>query len=102
VLSSQRVRARRDLRDLRFVYVAVMVSIAALAVVFAFLWGRLAFVDAGYAISKANTARSALLEKNKRLRVEFMRLKSPERIERIAQDELALVHPTAAQTVNLR
>lgn len=102
VLTSQEVRARRNPRDMKFIYVSVLVSFAVLMSVFSFLWSRLMVVNIGYEISKANSARAALVEKNKRLRVEFMKLKSPERIEKIAAGELQLVRPTAEQIVNAK
>src|SRR3989304_3716632 len=88
VLIGEDVKAKRNLNDMSFLYVSVLAAVAIVLIVFAFLWSRLMVVNTGYEISKANTQRAALIEQNKRLRVEFMRLKSPERIERIATEEL--------------
>lgn len=102
VLTTQEVRLRRNIGDMSFLYTSVASSFVIIAIVFAFLWSRLMVVNTGYEISKANSARSALTEKNKRLRVEFMKLKSPERIEKIASEELGLVRPTGAQVISLK
>ncbi|MBI5586912.1 MAG: cell division protein FtsL [Deltaproteobacteria bacterium] len=102
VLTAQDVRVRRDLRDMSFLYLSFLTALAMVLIAGAFLWSRLTVVNLGYEISKANTSRSALIEQNKRLKFEFMKLKSPERVERIASDELSLVHPTGEQIINIR
>lgn len=102
VLTEQNVRARRDVRDLSFIVVALLGVVAFLAAVSILPWARLSATDAGYDISSSMTERSALLEKNRRLRIELMRLKSPERIEKIATEELGLVRPVAGQIVEIR
>jgi cell division protein FtsL len=102
VLTGQDVKIRRNPRDMSFLYIAVLSSIALVCLVFAFLWTRVTVVNTGYDISKANATKAALIEQNKRLRIEFMKLKSPERIEKIASTELDLVHPTGEQIVKIR
>ncbi len=103
VLVGQDIRARRNLKDMSFLYLSVLASVGVVAViVFAFLWSRLMVVNTGYGISKANAERAALIEQNKRLRIEFMKLKSPERIEKIASGELDLVHPGSGQIITVK
>ncbi len=102
VLTGQDVRIRRNPRDMGFLYAAVLSSFAIVAAVFAFLWTRVTVVRTGYEISRANAAEASLVEQNKRLRIEFLKLKSPDRIERIASNELDLVHPTGDQIVNIK
>lgn len=102
VLTGQAVRTRRDVKDMSFLYFAVLVSAAAVLITFAFVGVRLMVVNTGYEISKANSARAALMEQNKRLKLDYLRLKSPERIEKIATAELGLVNPSSGQIVTLR
>lgn len=102
VLGEQDVRVRRNLRDLSFLYTALFAVLLILAMTFAYLWSRLAVVNLGYEISKANTERNSLIEQNRRLRIDFMKLKSPERVEKIAAAELNLVHPKGNQIIKLR
>lgn len=102
VLKAQHVRARRDLKDMGFLYFAIAASVIIVLVLFVYLGSRLTFVQTGYGISDLNRTRAALVEKNKRLRVEFERLKSPERIERIATEELGLGYPTGTQIIRIR
>jgi len=102
VLTAQDVRMKRDVKDMSFLYFSVLVSVMAVLIVFAFMWSRLMVVNAGYEISRANSARASLMEQNKRLRLEFLRLKSPERIEKIAAGELGLMNPKSEQIVTIR
>lgn len=102
VLTGQDVKVRRNLRDMSFLYLSILVSFACIAVASAFVWSRMAVVNLGYEISRANTARASLIEQNKRLRVEYMKLKSPDRIEKIASAELGLIRPKGEQIVNVR
>jgi cell division protein FtsL len=102
VLTGQDVKVRRDLRDLSFLYFSVLGAFILISVALLFLWSRMTVVNTGYEISKANSVRAGLIERNKRLKLEFMKLKSPERIEKIASGELGLVHPTGEQIVNIR
>ncbi len=101
-LKSQRVRSRRDLRDMGFFYTALGASLIVIAVLFVYLWSRLTVINIGYEISRANAVRTVLIEKNKRLRLELVRLRSPERIERIASKELGLTYPTNEQIIRIK
>lgn len=102
VLTGQDVRIRRNLKDMNFIYLAVLCFFLIVAVASVFLWSRLMIVNIGYDISKGNASRAILTEQNKRLRVDYTKLKSPDRIEKIAAEELALLHPSGEQIVNLR
>lgn len=102
VLTGQDVRTRRDVKDMGFLYVAVLAAVAAVLVISGFLWSRLLVVNTAYEISRANSARSELIEQNKRLKLEYLRLKSPERVERIATAELGLINPKGEQIVTLK
>ncbi|MBI5644401.1 MAG: cell division protein FtsL [Deltaproteobacteria bacterium] len=102
VLTGQEVRVRRNLKDMSFLYLSILISFVLIAVASSFVWYRMSVVNLGYEISKANTLRSNLIEQNKRLRVEFMKLKSPDRIEKIASGELGLIHPAGDQILNIK
>lgn len=98
----KRAGARHNPRDIRFVSTAMLAAIALMAVLFLYIWCRITVVGMGYEISRANTERNALVEQNRRLKIEFMRLKAPERIERIATTELGLRHPSEGQIIRVR
>jgi cell division protein FtsL len=102
VLKRQSVKARRDLKDMSFLYLSIFAAVLIAAVISGYLAGRLTYVNTGYEISSINRERSVLEERNKRLRVEIEGLRSPERIERIASRELGLGYPTSNQVVRIR
>ncbi len=100
-MKGQKVKARRSPRDMRFISSAFLVSLAIMGVLFFYIWCRLTVVSMGYEISKANMERNALVERNRRLKIDFLELKSPQRIERIAINELGLVHPSEGQIIKV-
>lgn len=102
VLTGQDVRARRDLKDMSYLYSVLLTVLLCVAVILGYLWARITVVQTGYGISKANNERSALIEHNRRLKIEYAKLKSPERIEKIASAELNLQRPKAEQIVTLK
>jgi cell division protein FtsL len=102
VLIGQDVKTRRDLNDMSYLYSVLFFVLVSVLVLFGYLWARITVVQTGYAISKANTERSALVERNRRLKIDYARLKSPERIEKIASTELNLARPKAEQIVTLK
>jgi len=101
VFRGQKSRARRNPRNMRFTAFAFLVAAAIVGVLFFYIWCRLSVVSMGYDISEANRERGALMERNRRLKIEFMELKSPQRIERIALEELGLVHPSEGQIIKV-
>ena len=102
LLRGQDIRVRRDLKDFEFLYKAAFAAVMVVAVVFLFLWCRLAVIDMGYEISNLNKAGAVEREQNKRLRLELTRLKSPERIEAVAKGELGLVYPSVKQIIRVK
>ncbi len=101
-LRHQDIKVRRDVHDMSFLYGAIIISFIIVLVAFVYLWSRVTVVNLGYEISAANSARSELTEINKRLRIELVKLKSPERIERMATAELGLNYPVAEQVISIK
>lgn len=102
ILFGQDIRVRRNLRNMRFLCLAVAIGVILLSAIMVFLWCRMKVVNTGYEILKASAEKKALIEKNQRLRIELGRLKSPERIERAARAELGLVYPASERIVTVR
>jgi len=67
-----------------------------------YVWSRIQVIQLGYEISNAVKQERALIETNKKLRVEIAQLKSYERIEQIAVEELKMMKPTPDQVVIIR
>jgi cell division protein FtsL len=62
-----------------------------------YTWLRVQCVRVGYEISTLNREQQRLNELQSNLKVELARLKSPQRITKIAQEKLGLTLPTPKQ-----
>jgi cell division protein FtsL len=62
-------------------------------------WCRVNYIDVGYEISKETKKQHELMALNNNLKIELASLKSPERIAKIAKDQLGLKVPTKNQTI---
>jgi cell division protein FtsL len=95
---SRRKASKRTWRQRRL---TVIISIFLWLVLsgFAYVWCRIQVVQLGYLLSDAHRINSQLLNDSKKLQLELARLKSPERVERIAIRQLGLSHPTKNQIV---
>jgi cell division protein FtsL len=69
---------------------------------FGYVWCRVQVVHLGYQLSEVHHIHSRLLNDNKKLHLELARLKAPERVQRIAIEQLGLKHPRKDQVVVLR
>ena len=84
------------------------VTIACLLLMFAFIsellfytWCRVQYVRVKYEIQEQTTRFRKLSAMQDNLKIELARLKSPQRITKIAQTQLGLVTPTSKQTIIL-
>ena len=69
---------------------------------FGYVWCRIQVVKLGYMLSEDHLINTRLLNDNKKLHLELARLKAPERVERIAIEQLGLKHPSKSQIVVLK
>jgi cell division protein FtsL len=67
-----------------------------------YVWSRIQVIQLGYEISNSMKQERALVEANKKLRVEIAQLKSYGRIEKIAVEELRMMKPAPDQVVVIR
>jgi cell division protein FtsB len=66
---------------------------------FFYTWCRVQCVNAGYEISKNSRNFEKLTELQINLRIEFERLRSPDRIAKIAREHIGLMNPGPEQIV---
>ena len=64
-----------------------------------FTWCRVQMIGAGYEISREAKRHQDLIILKNNLKVELARLKSPERIAKIAKNQLGLITPTREQMI---
>lgn len=62
-------------------------------------WQHFKIVQNGYEVQKLEQARAAEAALNRKLRLEVETLRSPQRIERIALEDLHMVSPTPKDTL---
>jgi cell division protein FtsL len=66
---------------------------------FFYTWCRVNNVGLGYEVASETDKKVKLLAYQENLKIELARLKSPERIARIATEQLGLSMPRADQTI---
>mgnify|MGYP001089470967 FL=1 len=64
-----------------------------------FTWCRVQTIETGYEISKETRRHQDLISFQNNLKIELARLKSPERIAKIAKNQLGLITPTPEQMI---
>jgi len=64
-----------------------------------FTWCRVQTIGSGYEISKETRRHQDLITLKNNLKVELARLKSPERIAKIAKNQIGLITPTREQMI---
>jgi cell division protein FtsL len=69
---------------------------------FFYTWCRVQSIGTGYKISHESDQQKQLLMLQSRLKVETERLKSPERIAKIAREKLGLQLPNSEQVIVLQ
>lgn len=87
-------REKRISRPNRFL---ILLLCLLLPTAFGYIWLRVRIVHLSYDIAAAQKQKLALMEINKKLRIQLSNLKSPERIERIAVSQLGLRPPQKGQ-----
>ncbi|MGD8370587.1 MAG: cell division protein FtsL [Syntrophobacterales bacterium] len=92
--------AKQALKNRR-IFATVAVFVWLLLSGFGYVWCRVQVVHLGYLLSDVHRIHTQLLNDNKKLHLELARLKAPERVERIAIQQLGLRHPTKEQIVVL-
>lgn len=66
---------------------------------FLYTWCRVNYIGVGYEISQEIQKQHELIALQNNLKIELASLKSPERIAKIAKNQLGLITPTKNQTI---
>ena len=75
----------------------VLVLVLVLGEMFLLAWCRVQHVTVGYSITQATEEQQRLIKAQNKLKVEIARLRSPERITKIARSQLGLAPPKEEQ-----
>jgi cell division protein FtsL len=80
----------------------IAVALLFMATALIYVWFRISITNLDYGIAGEMHRRDTLLEENRKLKVEIATLKSPRRIEAIAQAKLGMRYPERDQVIFLR
>jgi cell division protein FtsL len=72
-----------------------------IAELFLYTWCRVNYIGVGYEITKETKKQQELIALQNNLKIELASLKSPERLAKIAKDQLGLIIPSKDQTIVL-
>ena len=90
--------SKRRWRISRLIVVALLFMTALLL----YVWVRISITNIDYRIAGEMHCREALLEENRKLKIEIATLKSPSRIESIARAKLGMRYPERDEVIFLR
>lgn len=82
-----------------FIEKCLILIVIAFSLVLLYVWERVERLEAGYRIRERAKRRDELIEEKDILLSEVIGLKSPQRLERIAREELGLVVPTKGKSI---
>ncbi len=72
---------------------------AVMALLLLYVWERVDLVQVGYRIQQLKAERNALVREQDELRVRISRLTSPERLARVATEQLGMIRPIPGQVI---
>jgi cell division protein FtsL len=92
-------RKRRQMRSLKSIGLWSALIAIFITVLLVYTWCRVQSTQVGYEITRAAEIQQQRMTLQNNLKIELARLKSPERITKIARDHLGLVVPKPEQTI---
>lgn len=93
--------AAKDARVRRRLTAVIALFLWLLFCAFTYVWCQVQVVQLGYKLSQVHQVHTRLLNDNKTLHLELARLRAPERVERVALQQLGLKQPRKDQIVVL-
>jgi len=92
-------KTRKKKGDMKITGIWIVIMTVFIAELFLYTWCRVNCIGVGYEISKETQKQHELVALQTNLKIEMASLKSPERIAKIAKNQLGLVTPTQKQTI---
>jgi cell division protein FtsL len=77
----------------------LFVMFVLMAVALIYVWSHIHMTELEYQIAAETSRKEQLQEEQRRLRVEYATLKSPQRIETIAREKLQMTYPERDQVI---
>jgi cell division protein FtsL len=92
-------KTRKKQGDMKITGIWIVIMTVFIAELFLYTWSRVNCIGVGYGISKETQKQHELVALQTNLKIEMASLKSPDRIAKIAKNQLGLVTPTQKQTI---
>ncbi len=92
-------RAQKNIRKSKLTGVWFVLLLIFIAELFSYTWCRVQCVRVGYEITKETNDNQRIIALQNNLTIELARLKSPERLAKIARHKLNLTRPTPKQVI---
>lgn len=92
-------RKRRHTLNLKSIGLWGILMVIFIAELLIYTWSRVQCTQLGYEITQAAVVHQKSITLQNNLKIELARLKSPERIIKIARDQLGLIMPGPEQTI---
>jgi cell division protein FtsL len=82
--------------------VFLFVAFVLMAVAITYVWSHVQMTKLEYQVAEEMTRKEQMLEEQRKLKLEYATLKSPQRIEAIAKSSLNLSYPEGDQVIIIR
>ncbi|MDL1967677.1 MAG: cell division protein FtsL [Deltaproteobacteria bacterium] len=92
-------KTKKNVRSTSAVIIWLIIMAVFIAELLIYTWSRVQCTKYGYEISNENNKNWNLINLRNNLKVELARLKSPERLAKIAKNQLGLKTPTPEQMI---
>ena len=92
-------KTKKNVRGTKMVIIWFIIMAAFIAELLIYTWSRVQCINTGYEISNENNKKRNLIKLQNNLKVELARLKSPERLAKIAKNQLGLKTPEPEQMI---
>jgi cell division protein FtsL len=80
----------------------IVVSLVLMILALAYVWSHIHMTQMEYRIATEISKKEALLEEQRKLKLEYATLKSPRRIESIARNNLQMTYPDREQVISIK
>lgn len=99
--SSTKEESEKTPEEFRY-FTPIFITIVLMAVLLIYVWSHIYMTELEYQVAEEISIKEQLLEEQKRLKLECATLKSPNRIEAIAKNQLQMVYPEGKQVIFLK
>jgi cell division protein FtsL len=94
-----RKRKKRKQRNPKVIIACLLLMLAFITEMFFYAWCRVQYTKIKYEIAEQTDRLKKLSAMQDHLKIELRRLKSPQRIGKIAREQLGMVTPSPKQTI---